>query len=352
VVGASYAGVSHLPTYAHLPEVEVVAVATAHEETAQVVADRWGIPRIYVGAEALCADPEVDIVDVVTRPGRHRVMVEEALMAGKHVLCEVPFAVTVDDARAMTEAAARADRLGVLDLQSRFWPGLWELKRLVVSGFLGQLENVEVRAFYPTFNRPDLAVSSLWCAEADNGASTLRVHGLHSADLLQWLFGPMSQITGVTATRRPSWEVGPRTLAVSSADSAAFTGYLSGGAVCSVHTSWVAWHGTGWELTAHGSEGTLTASASGHTGHFPVVLMGARAGEQGLREMPSAGSDEVPEMTAGQPGLPLARLIRRMARAIASAQPSVVAAQLELPVFSDGISLLQVADQVEGTAAG
>ncbi len=85
VVGASYAVGTHLPVYAALPDVELVAVATAHEDTARAVAERFGA-RPYVGFEALCADPDVDLVDIATRPSRHREMAEAALAAGKDVL--------------------------------------------------------------------------------------------------------------------------------------------------------------------------------------------------------------------------------------------------------------------------
>ena len=349
VVGASYAAGTHLPTYALLPEVEVVAVATAHAHTAAAAAERFGVRRAHVGYSALCEDPDVDLVDIATRPSRHRPMVEAALAAGKHVLCEVPFAATVTDGAAMTAAAAAAGRLGLLDLQSRFWPALSELRRLVAEGWLGTLENVEVRAFYPTFTRPERVPGSLWCADAHAGASTLRVHGLHSVDLLRWVFGELRDVRGTTATRRPLWPTPGGGLAATSRDSAAFTGLLGPGAVFSVHSSWVAWHGSGWRLAAYGSEGTLVATADGHTGHFPVRLAGARAEDPQLRDLlPTTGADEVPELAPDAPTFPFARLVRRMAAALATEDPTSAAAAAALPTFADGLELLSLADDVDG----
>ena len=347
VVGASYAAGTHLPTYAMLPEVEVVAVATAHAGTAAAVGERFGVDRVHVGFEALCADPEVDLVDVATRPSRHRPMVEAALAAGKHVLCEAPLAVSAADGRALAGAADRAGRLGVVDLQSRFWPAVTELRRLVADGFLGTVENVEVRAFYPTFTRPELVAGSLWCADAENGASTLRVHGLHSADLLRWVFGELTGVTGTAATRRPVWPGPDGPLPATSRDSVAFTGRLAGGAVVSVHSSWVAWHGSGWRLAAYGSEGALVATAAGHTGHHPVRLAGARAGDAGLRDLTPAG-EEVPGLAPDAATYPFARLVRRLAAALAAADPAAAAAAADLPRFADGMALLELADAVDG----
>lgn len=349
VVGASYSAATHLPTYAALPEVEVVAVATAHADTARAVAERFGIERTYVGFEGLCADPEVDLVDVATRPSRHRDMVEAALAGGKHVLCEAPLAASTADGEEMLAAAERSGRLGLLDLQSRFWPALSELRRLVADGFLGTVENVEVRAFYPTFTRPEKVVASLWCADAAAGASTLRVHGLHSADVVRWVFGEISDVTGTAATCRAVWPAPGGPLSATSRDSVALTGRVGDGAVLSMHTSWVAWHGSGWRLAAYGSEGTLVATAGGHTGHFPVRLAGARADEPELRDIaPTAGTGEVTELAADAATMPFARLVRRLAAALAAGDPAAAAAAAELPTFADGVRLLRLADAVDG----
>ena len=113
VVGASYASGTHLPVYAELAAagvIELVAVATAHRETADAVAAKFDVPHAHVGFEALCADPDVDLVDIATRPSRHRAMAEAAFAAGKDVLCEAPLASTLDDGLAMAAAAAGAAR--------------------------------------------------------------------------------------------------------------------------------------------------------------------------------------------------------------------------------------------------
>ena len=265
------------------------------------------------------------------------------------MLCEAPLAASTADGAAMVAAAQRSGRLGLLDLQSRFWPALAELRRLVAAGFLGTLENVEVRAFYPTFTRPEKVVSSLWCADATAGASTLRVHGLHSADVVRWIFGEITDVTGTAATRRPVWPAPEGPLPATSRDSMALVGRVADGAVLSMHTSWVAWHGSGWRLAAYGSEGTLVATADGHTGHFPVRLDGARGDDSALRRIePVAGAGEVTELAADAATLPFARLVRRLAAALAEDDPAAAAATAELPTFDDGVGLLRLADAVDG----
>ena len=349
VVGAAYATSAHLPAYAALATggvAEVVAVATARQHTGEQVARSFGIPRVHVGFESLCADPGVDLVDVATRPSRHRAMAAAALAAGKHVLCEAPLAVTTADGEAMMLAAAGAGLAGVVDMQSRFWPGALELRRLVAQGYLGRVQNITATAFYPTFTRPEAVTASGWCADAAEGASSLRVHGLHTADLIRWAFGALTRVSGVTARLTSSWPGldGP----VSSADSAAYTAVVgdgpAAGAVCSVHTSWTAAAGSGWRLAAHGSEGVLVASADGHTGHFPVRLEGARGGS-GLETLvaPEAGVAS---------WYPFGALVRELAGRLSGDLGDLGAGLGDVPTFADGVAALRVADSVEAGAVG
>ena len=347
VIGASYAAATHIPTFAALPETEVVAIATAHRDTARAAARRFGVPYACEGYEELCRRPDVDVVDVVTRPRLHHAMARAALAAGKHVLCEVPLALDVAEGEAMAAAGEKVGRVAAAGMQSRFSPGLWHLRRLVRDGWLGTVENVHATAFYPTFTRPERVESSLWCADADNGASSLRVHGLHTADLIRWVFGEVAEVAGTAATRRGTWTVPSGRLPATSADSSAFLLRLDNGAVCAVHTSWVAWHGGGWRLEAYGSEGCLVATAAGHTGHFPVTVSGARAGDTAMRTLaPEPETYDVGEVAPDAANYPLARLVRRLARAVRGG------AEPDLPRFADAVAMLRLAEAVENGRVG
>jgi predicted dehydrogenase len=343
VVGAHYGAATHLPVCQSLPEFDVVAVATAHEDTARSAAERWEVAKAHVGFEALCADPDVDLVCVATRPSLHRPMVEAALASGKHVLCEAPLAANSEDGAALVSAAERAGTLAVVDMQSRFSAGAWQLRDLVRDGWLGSVHNVHATAFYPTFTVPEKVRSSVWCADGRTGASSLRVHGLHTADLIRWIFGDFDRVRGTTATTNPQWTLDGAPLPATSTDSAAISGQLAGGALCTLHTSWTSWHGSGWKLEVYGSEGTLTATADGHTGHFPITVRGARHDAPELRVLNrDSCADDVPEITVDTPPHPLARLMRRVARSIANGTRDA-----DLPTFADGLAALRLADQAE-----
>ena len=93
------------------PDVEVVAVAARDETTARRFADEHGIARVLPDYEALLADPEVDVVYNPLPNGLHGRWTIAAIEAGKHVLCEKPFAANAEEARRVADVAAGTDRV-------------------------------------------------------------------------------------------------------------------------------------------------------------------------------------------------------------------------------------------------
>ena len=69
IVSAAWGGFAHLPAWRAIPGVEVTAICTSRQETAEAAAARLGVARPFWDAEAMCADPDIDIVDCGTRPG-------------------------------------------------------------------------------------------------------------------------------------------------------------------------------------------------------------------------------------------------------------------------------------------
>src|SRR5438874_11657824 len=100
--------VAHLPAWRAVPGVEVVAVCTAHRETAEAAAAQHAIDMPFWDATEMARHPEIDLVDVGTRPSYRREMCLAALEAGKHVYGGIPFAADLDAARALRDAAAAA----------------------------------------------------------------------------------------------------------------------------------------------------------------------------------------------------------------------------------------------------
>ena len=105
-----------------VPDADVVAVCSRDDKKAKEFADRRAIPRSYGSYEALAQDSNVDIVYVATPNSRHRSDTEMYLRAGKHVLCEKPFALNLAEAKSMVRTARETKRFVMEAIWSRFLP--------------------------------------------------------------------------------------------------------------------------------------------------------------------------------------------------------------------------------------
>ena len=99
--GQGWAPLAHFPALRSLPEYEIAALCTAHEDTARAAAERYGVAKAYHDYREMFADPGIDVVSVVVRAPNHHEVVMAALEAGKPVYCEWPLGVTTAQAEAM-----------------------------------------------------------------------------------------------------------------------------------------------------------------------------------------------------------------------------------------------------------
>ncbi|MFM7665726.1 MAG: Gfo/Idh/MocA family protein [Actinomycetota bacterium] len=125
-----------------VPDADVVAVCSRSESTAKQFATQRNIPRWHGSYDALAADPNVDIVYVATPNSRHRDDTEMYLRAGKHVLCEKPFALNEIEAKSMIAAARNEGRFVMEAIWSRFLPVYVALGEVLSSHPLGKITHV------------------------------------------------------------------------------------------------------------------------------------------------------------------------------------------------------------------
>lgn len=309
---------AHLPALLAMPEYELVAVCTAHPETAEEARERYGARRAYTDYRELVADPEIEAVDVCVRAPLHHEVAMAALAAGKHVFCEWPLGV--DSAQA-DEMAALAREQGVrtmVALQARYAPSFLHLRRLVADGFVGRLLSANMTMFLPgiLWPRPERAV---WSARREAGAHALNIATGHALDVFLWCLGELVEVTGLVATQLPEWPVADseRTVQVTAPDTVAVVGRLEGGAVASVHVASVPWHASAFRMEAYGAEGTLVAASSQMVEMVDPVLRGARAGDDALQVLSPPpelrwAPAEVPEGVA----VNMAQMFGRFAQAV------------------------------------
>jgi len=118
---------------------QLVAVASREMDKARAYAKEWNIPRVFGSYEAMLADPDIDVVYNPLPNGLHAEWTIKAAQAGKHVLCEKPFAVTVEQVDAMAAAAQKAGVVVAEAFMYRHHPQTLKVKELVESGAIGKL---------------------------------------------------------------------------------------------------------------------------------------------------------------------------------------------------------------------
>ncbi len=126
-----------------VPEVTVAAVAARNPARARAFAGRHSIPRVHGSYAELVADPEIDAVYNPLPNSLHCEWTLRALAAGKHVLCEKPFASNTAEAQRMADGASRAGRVLMEAFHYRYHPLADRMIAIARDGTLGRVERIE-----------------------------------------------------------------------------------------------------------------------------------------------------------------------------------------------------------------
>lgn len=124
-------------------DAETVAVASRTAARAEEFGAEFDIAHRHASYEALAADPDVDVVYVASPHSRHEADTLLFLEAGKHVLCEKPFALNETQARRMIDAARERGLFVMEAIWSRFLPAYELLGQLLADGVIGEVESVD-----------------------------------------------------------------------------------------------------------------------------------------------------------------------------------------------------------------
>ena len=221
LVGAGFMGKAHSIGYSDMPKYfwpapAVPVLKTICDIVPEIAADakeRYGYEKCCTDWRDIVNDPEIDVVSVCTPNNAHAQVAIAALNVGKHVLCEKPIASTLEDAKAMAEAAEKAFARGVIAMnayQYRRVPAIDLAKKFIDEGSIGQLFNV--RCTYLQSWSADPASPLSWRFQKDiAGAGTLGDIASHVIDIAQYLAGDIDEVTGMMKTyitERPVQEGG------------------------------------------------------------------------------------------------------------------------------------------------
>lgn len=194
VVGYGMAGkILHAAIAGATEGLEIHTVVSS--DAAKVHAD-WPAARVVGALEQALADPAVDLVVIATPDHLHVDQAVAALEAGKHVVVDKPFAVTLEEAGRIADAGERSGKI-LSVFQNRRWDGdFLTVRRLIAEGALG-----EVMQFESAFNRFRPTVADVW--KERRAAGVWQDLGPHLVDQAVALFGLPVAVYADIASQKP-----------------------------------------------------------------------------------------------------------------------------------------------------
>lgn len=166
----STARINHalIPPLRTSPRNTLTTVASRDAGKAAAYAHEWKIPRVLDSYEALLADPETDVLYIPLPNGLHAEWTIKALHAGKHVLCEKPLAITLEEVDRIAAAARETGRVVMEAFMYRHHPQTLKVKELIDGGAVGALRVIKGSFTFPIASEsnvrldPELGGGSIW----------------------------------------------------------------------------------------------------------------------------------------------------------------------------------------------
>ena len=337
VMGSSFAKAAYLPALRQVPDVEVVAVASARLESAQATADAFQIPHAYDDWQVMLNRHEVDLACVVTPPVYHCEMALAALDHGAHVICEKPMAMNADESRRMLERAESLGRVHMMGHELRFNPNRRKIKQLIEDGAIGTIQHVNLVNISAGGDPAARAANSWWAME-DMGGGILGANGSHQIDLLRFWLGDISELSGHIATMVTN-RIGKDTgepWTPTADDQVNFTAVMANGALVEVFLSSAARYTVGNHVQIFGSEGTLLLSNNDER------LLLAKPGQEPVDISESDPNASLPGIGSGIWNVSFVALIGELTDAIREGRQPRWGA-----TFADGLKTQQAMDAVK-----
>ena len=281
IVSAGWGAFAHLPAWQAVPGVDVTAICTSRRETAQAAQARLGLSRAFWDAEAMCADPDIDIVDLGTRPSVRLPMVLAALKAGKHIYNASPHAPDWAGAKAIDAARQNSVSICSVDAFLAYIPALRQMKVMIDQGFIGTPLGGTCHFNISLFNQPNKAFPYNWFADAEAGVSAMRNNGSHALYLLRHMFGPVDELVADDRQILKQWVfpdgdvVTPQTNDYCNA-----TLSFANGLIIQLQASWSMPVHDGFVLDLFGQDGRLRATSPTFPTARDCVLTASKLGGQ------------------------------------------------------------------------
>ena len=255
LVGCGIIGFNHANAIHRIPELVVVALVDVDAAAAGSLADHieaQGSPRpaIFASLDEALERGKPDLVVIGTPSGLHVSQAAAAIAAGAHVVIEKPLDVSLPRARQIAELAAEAERRNLVVSvisQHRFDPASVVVARAAAEGDFGRLTSGVASIAW--WRGQDYYDSAAWRGTwALDGGGAAMNQGVHTIDLLLWIFGEPVDVSARTATLAHD--------RIEVEDTLVATITFASGALAVIHATTAAFPNVGTRLQVHGSLGS------------------------------------------------------------------------------------------------
>jgi predicted dehydrogenase len=187
IVGAGgVVNYGHLPAYARAG-FKVVAITDKDRGRAEQTAKAYKVAKVYATVEELVHDPEIEIVDIAVYPWETAAIGEQAIRAGKHILCQKPLSQEYNKAARLVEMANKSKLRMAVNQQMRWTVAINGTRQLITQGWLGT-------PTYGTIQVHCLTDWSMWPWMYSQKRLEVLNHSIHYIDSLRYLFGDPDRV--------------------------------------------------------------------------------------------------------------------------------------------------------------
>ena len=339
VVGTGFGARIHVPAL-RAAGFDVLALVGQHEEKTARRAGRFEIPNACTSLGQALALPGVDAVTIATPPDTHAALAIGAAEAGRHVICEKPFALDATEADAMLEAATRAGVVALVGHEFRWAEDRVTLARAVAAGVIGEPRQFSFISYAPVAADPETPVPGWWF-DRGRGGGWLGASGSHLVDQVRVTLGELAAVSATlpTVSDRPH----------GAEDSFVVRVTLVNGVEGVLQQTAAAWtpQGTGLNVIA-GTDGTLEAMngevyCSDRDGRRVLPV----PDDARLPQIANASDDPRHRYTHLELG-PYTKLCEAFRARIDGKEPDT---QIPIPTFADGVAGIEVLDTIRRSAA-
>ena len=206
IVGTGFGCITHLRAL-RAAGFEVHALVGRDPDKTKARAERFDVPNGLTDVRDALALPGVDAVAVATPPYTHAAIALDAIAAGKHVLCEKPFARNAAEAQLMCDAAEQAGVVHLLGTEFRWSTGQASMARVVRRGNIGTPKLATILMHIPMLADPAGEVPGWW-GHADEGGGWLGAQAAHAVDQVRVMLGEFAGVSAsLTQVAARDWDV-------------------------------------------------------------------------------------------------------------------------------------------------